>query len=47
MALMLVSSDMTTADVLDPAREVAFPASVVSLFKGELGFPPDGFPAGV
>jgi pyruvate carboxylase len=47
MALMLVSSDMTTADVLDPAREVAFPASVVSLFKGELGFPPDGFPADV
>ncbi|MCB2007679.1 MAG: pyruvate carboxylase [Rhodoferax sp.] len=47
MALMLVSSDMTTADVLDPAREVAFPASVVSLFKGELGFPPDGFPAAV
>jgi pyruvate carboxylase len=47
MALMLVSSDMTTADVLDPAREVAFPASVVSLFKGELGFPPDGFPEAV
>jgi len=47
MALMLVSSDMTTADVLDPAREVAYPASVVALFKGELGFPPDGFPAEV
>jgi pyruvate carboxylase len=28
----------------NPAREVAFPESVVSLFKGELGFPPDGFP---
>ena len=47
MALMLVSSDMTTADVLDSAREVAFPASVVSLFEGELGFPPNGFPADV
>jgi pyruvate carboxylase len=45
MALMMVSSDLTPADVLDPAREVAFPESVVSLFKGELGFPPDGFPA--
>jgi pyruvate carboxylase len=45
MALMLVASDLQAADVLDPAREVAFPASVVSLFKGELGFPPDGFPA--
>ena len=30
---------------MDPARDVAFPESVVSLFKGELGFPPDGFPA--
>jgi pyruvate carboxylase len=44
MALMMVSGDLTPQDVLDPAREVAFPESVVSLFKGELGFPPDGFP---
>jgi len=45
MALMMVANDMTAADVCDPAKEVAFPESVVSLFKGELGFPPDGFPA--
>ena len=45
MALMMVASDLTPAEVTDPAREVAFPESVVSLFKGELGFPPDGFPA--
>jgi len=45
MALMMVSSDLQPQDVLDPSREVAFPESVVSLFKGELGFPPDGFPA--
>jgi pyruvate carboxylase len=45
MALMMVASDLTPQDVSDPAREVAFPESVVSLFKGELGFPPDGFPA--
>ncbi len=44
MALMMVANDLAAADVLDPAREVAFPESVVSLFKGELGFPPDGFP---
>jgi pyruvate carboxylase len=44
MALMMVSSDLGAAQVLEPAREVAFPESVVSLFKGELGFPPDGFP---
>jgi pyruvate carboxylase len=47
MALMMVASDLSAADVLDPVREVAFPESVVSLFKGELGFPPDGFPADV
>ena len=44
MALVMVSSDLSPADVLDPSHEVAFPESVVSLFKGELGFPPDGFP---
>ncbi len=44
MALMMVANDLDAAAVLDPGREVAFPESVVSLFKGELGFPPDGFP---
>ena len=44
MALMMVANDLTPAQVADPAREVAFPESVVSLFKGELGFPPEGFP---
>ncbi|MFC4341611.1 biotin/lipoyl-containing protein, partial [Cupriavidus numazuensis] len=45
MALMMVANDMSAADVCDPAKDIAFPESVVSLFKGELGFPPDGFPA--
>jgi len=45
LALMMVANDMSAADVCDPAKEIAFPESVVSLFKGELGFPPDGFPA--
>ncbi len=44
MALMMVANDLTPEQVADPGREVAFPESVVSLFKGELGFPPDGFP---
>jgi len=44
MALMMVANDMSAADVCDPTKEIAFPESVVSLFKGELGFPPDGFP---
>jgi pyruvate carboxylase len=45
MALMMVANDLNVADMADPVKEVAFPESVVSLFKGELGFPPDGFPA--
>jgi pyruvate carboxylase len=44
MALMMVTGNLTTKDVLDPNREVAFPESVVSLFKGEIGQPPGGFP---
>jgi pyruvate carboxylase len=44
MALFMVANDLTPEDVKNPAREVAFPESVISLFKGELGFPPDGFP---
>ncbi len=44
MALFMVANDLKPADVSNPAREIAFPESVISLFKGELGFPPDGFP---
>ncbi|MES2258012.1 MAG: pyruvate carboxylase [Pseudomonadota bacterium] len=47
MALFMVANNLAPADVADPARQVAFPESVVSLFKGELGFPADGFPAGL
>ncbi len=44
MALFMVANDLTAEAVLDPEREIAFPDSVVSLMKGELGFPADGFP---
>ncbi|CAG4885158.1 Pyruvate carboxylase [Georgfuchsia toluolica] len=44
MALFMVANNLTSDDVLDPQRDIAFPDSVVSLFKGELGFPLDGFP---
>jgi pyruvate carboxylase len=44
MALFMVANDLTPEAVSDPSREIAFPESVISLFKGELGFPPDGFP---
>jgi pyruvate carboxylase len=44
MALFMVANDLTPEEVADPDKEIAFPESVVSLFRGELGFPPDGFP---
>ena len=44
MALAMVSSGLTRKEVEDPAREVAFPDSVVGFFAGELGQPPGGFP---
>jgi pyruvate carboxylase len=44
MALTMVTSALTPEAVLDPAVEVAFPESVVQLFRGELGQPPGGFP---
>ncbi|MDJ0793528.1 MAG: pyruvate carboxylase [Woeseiaceae bacterium] len=44
MALMMVTSDTSIEDVLDPDTDIAFPESVVSLFSGELGQPPGGFP---
>jgi pyruvate carboxylase len=44
LALMMVSQDLTAADVLDPARPIAFPASVVEMLRGDLGQPPGGWP---
>ncbi|WP_112795935.1 pyruvate carboxylase [Rhizobium sp. SYY.PMSO] len=44
MALMMVSQDLTVADVENPAKDIAFPDSVVSMLKGDLGQPPSGWP---
>ncbi len=44
MALMMVSQDLSVADVEDPARDVSFPDSVVSMMRGDLGQPPGGWP---
>jgi len=44
MALMMVSQDLTTAAILDPARDIAFPASVVEMLRGDLGQPVGGWP---
>jgi len=45
MALFMVVNDLTPEEVADPTKDIAFPESVVSLFRGEMGFPADGFPA--
>ncbi len=44
MALMMVTSNTSIEQVVDPDTEISFPESVVSLFAGELGQPVGGFP---
>jgi pyruvate carboxylase len=40
----MVANELTADDVLDPNRELAFPASVIDLIGGGMGQPPGGFP---
>ncbi|KIC43244.1 pyruvate carboxylase [Ruegeria sp. ANG-R] len=44
MALMMVSQNLTRADVENPSTDVAFPDSVIDMMRGNLGQPPGGFP---
>jgi pyruvate carboxylase len=44
LALLMVTSGLTPEQVLDPHTQIAFPESVVSLFRGDLGQPYGGFP---
>jgi pyruvate carboxylase len=44
MALMMVTQGLSPADVVDPQREISFPASVVEMLRGDLGQPPGGWP---
>jgi pyruvate carboxylase len=44
MALMMVTSGLSEKDVLDPKKDIAFPDSVISFFRGEIGQPVGGFP---
>ncbi|WP_195820621.1 pyruvate carboxylase [Roseobacter sp. MH60115] len=47
MALMMVSQNLSRADVENPQTDVAFPDSVVDMMRGNLGQPPGGFPDGI
>ena len=47
MALFMLANDLTCSDVLNPDRDIAFPASVIDLVGGGMGQPPGGFPKDV
>lgn len=47
MALMMVSQDLSVPDVENPAKDISFPESVISMLKGDLGQPPAGWPEGL
>lgn len=47
MALMMVAQNLTPDDVLDPAKDVSFPDSVVDMMRGNLGQPPGGWPQAI
>ena len=47
MALMMVSQNLTRAQVEDPAVDVVFPDSVVEMLHGDLGQPPGGWPMAI
>ncbi|MBR0755320.1 pyruvate carboxylase [Bradyrhizobium jicamae] len=44
LALMMVAQDLTPEDLLNSDRDIAFPASVAEMLRGELGQPPGGWP---
>lgn len=47
MALMMVSQNLSRAQIEDPNIEVAFPESVVDMLKGNLGQPEGGWPQAI
>lgn len=47
MALFMVANDLTPQEVLNPERELAFPASVLDLVGGMMGQPVGGFPENI
>lgn len=45
LALFMVSQDLKPEQVADPDFAIDFPESVVQLFRGDLGLPPEPWPA--
>ena len=44
MALMMVSQNLTQRRRAGPEQDMAFPASVIEMLRGDLGQPPGGWP---
>lgn len=44
MAIFMVQNDLTSENILEKAKNMAFPDSTVSYFKGMMGQPEGGFP---
>ncbi|MCF6460202.1 pyruvate carboxylase [Clostridium sp. Cult3] len=44
LAIFMVQNDLTPENIYDKAKDMAFPDSVVSYFKGMMGQPMGGFP---
>ncbi len=44
MALFMVANELTSDDVLNGKKEIAYPESVIDLISGAMGQPPGGFP---
>ena len=47
LALMMITGNLTPAEIEDPEREIAFPESVIQFFRGDIGQPYGGFPKGL
>ncbi|MEQ8473527.1 MAG: pyruvate carboxylase [Marinoscillum sp.] len=47
MAIFMTSNKLTVADIMERGDSLSFPDSVISLFRGELGQAPGGFPQDV
>ncbi|HEX8341021.1 MAG TPA: pyruvate carboxylase [Tepidisphaeraceae bacterium] len=44
MALFMVTNNLTPMDVLNPAKKLSFPKSVVEMMQGAIGVPQGGWP---
>lgn len=47
MALMMVTQNLTRADVENPDKDIAFSTSAINMMRGDLGQPPGGWPKAI